>query len=83
MAGAPPPTTGGAGARALQDALAAQVESRDRFATPLRTIAAFAVTPGTGSVATRAGAVLIDLDSGGRARARGVQAQADRRRSTA
>lgn len=51
-------------ARALQDDLAARVESRDRFPSPLRTLAAFAVRPNFDGTATRAGVVMIDIASG-------------------
>lgn len=52
-----------AGARALQQTLAERVELRDRFETPLRTIAGFDVGFEDAGSITRAAAVLLDADS--------------------
>lgn len=49
-----------AGARALQQQLAAQVVLRDGFAKPLRTIAGFDVGQASGRMSLRAAAVVLD-----------------------
>lgn len=49
--------------RALQDSLARQVELRDRFPRPLRTVAGFDVGFEDDGATTRAAAVLLDADT--------------------
>lgn len=56
-------TSDTAALRALQDSLARQVELRDRFPRPLRTVAGFDVGFEDDGATTRAAAVLLDADT--------------------